>query len=102
MNFHYSNIVSLDNKGILLRKKHDEVFIDFELCVKNSENRFLKNGKCIAIRDITIGSFDFFTGKDSATRIIFRSILFNAILTRKFQSFQKEIIRLGYSTFDMS
>ena len=60
--FSYSDIVTINFKGIYCKNERDECHILFEECRKNfAFENSLKNSKCVATRNIEKGEFTFFT-----------------------------------------
>ena len=103
--FTENEILEVTPNGISLR---NGTFIDFSACVQNFQKAYPNyNGRCVGERDITEWSFTFYSNpKPILIQFIAKNRLmefFSANNTMKrFHSFQFQIYKLGYTTFDMS
>lgn len=98
----YSKIASIDRRGMVIKHKEGEIYIDFKECTRNyaHKNNFIKS-KCVAKRDITKHEIIFFT--EPYTVVKFKNkFIIGKSATREFIELQKAIINYGYSSFDLS
>lgn len=99
-------IICVDAQGIILRCQNSDITIQFEECAKNfAYENALNVSKCVATRDITSLSFVFFT--EPKTNIVFKKnlmkdLFFGRSAFDKFIELQNAIIKVGYSSYDMS
>ena len=98
-------VINVTNRGVTLESSGDEIYIDFDDCVKNF---FAENGKvckCVATRDVTTLSFSFYT--QPKINVIFKRSFFKDLIvgksaTSKFLAMQKAIDKVGYTSYDLS
>lgn len=100
------NAFSVTENGIILEHKKTNICIHFNDCANNyaSENG-VESSKCVATRDITTLSFDFYT--EPKTRVVFKKCFPKDLISgksavSKFLDLQKAIVQAGYTTFDLS
>lgn len=100
------NVIDVTENGILLESQKDRIFINFEDCAKSfSSEKGSKFGKCVATRDITTLSFTFYT--QPKTRVVFKKHFFKDIVVansalKRFQELQKAIVKVGYTSYDLT
>ena len=103
----YSEVVSINKRGVVVKNKDSQAKIDFEECSKNYANEnSLEVSKCVATRDITTLTFTFYSNPKVVLMFQKRRSLLN-IFTEKsaikqFLELQNLINRYGYSTYDLS
>ena len=98
-------VVDVTKKGITLESAGNEIYIDFDDCVKNFFSETGQVCKCVATRDITTLSFTFYT--HPKTNVIFKRSFFRDLITgksaaSKFLDLQKAIVEVGYTSYDLS
>ena len=103
--FSYSDIVTINFKGIYCKNERDECHILFEECRKNfAFENSLKNSKCVATRNIEKGEFTFFT--TPKIKIFFKNkkrFLFKPpSYVNDFHALQNQIFLLGFTTYDLT
>lgn len=105
-NIIYHDVLDVTEEGIILESAKDKIFIDFDDCVKNFySEKGAEFGKCVATRDITTLSFVFYTSPK--TTVIFKKNFLQDLLAKKsavskFYDLQKEIAKVGYTSYDLS
>ena len=98
-----NDIIEVASQGITLKTYG---FIDFKECAANFYQIEGGSGNCVGGRDITDLSFTFYTSP-RPIKIIFLKrhsflVLSNKKARKRFMSFQKQIVDLGYTTWDLS
>lgn len=99
-------VVDINSKGITLKYRNSNVFIEFEECARNyAKQNFLNSSKCVAVRDITALTFIFYTCPK--TKMVFKKNFLTSLFTgksavSKFMDLQNSINRFGFTSFDLS
>ena len=101
-----SSIINSTKDEIILSSREHVIRINLNECAKNfSLENGTKSSKCVATRNITELSFIFYT--QPKTKVVFKKHFINKFINRKsatkqFSELQKEIIRAGYTSYDLS
>lgn len=99
-------IVTINKKGITLKTRESNIYVDFGECVKNfAHENSLEESRCVATRDITNLTFTFYT--DTKVTLVFKRNFFKELLSGKtaasrFLDLKKDINNYGYTTYDLS
>ena len=99
-------IAAVDKSGITLKTDISDVYISFDECIQNyAKENSLKMNKCVAVRDVTILAFVFYT--DPKTTVSFKQKFLRGIFTRKsaahrFWELQTVLNKYGYTSYDLS
>ena len=103
--YNFNSIKEINNQGIVFS---DGLKISFSDCIEgfyNHYNTFTNRSTCVAERKIDDKPpfFQFYTGNE-VVKIIFEchGLFAKNRSIKSFISFQKNIIKLGYKTFDLS
>lgn len=92
-------VISVDKQGAVFIIDGERREVSFEECAKNFKLINASAHRCVAARDITKFCFIFY----SEPRV---TVIINGITrfqrTRRFRKLQKQILKNGYTTFDMS
>ncbi len=100
------NVIDVTKEGITLESAGDKIYIDFGECAKNfSLEKGSEFCKCVASRDITTLSFIFYT--QPKTNVVFKKRFFKDLIAgksaiSKFLDMQKAIVKVGYTSYDLS
>lgn len=97
--------IVVTKEGITLESGKKKIYINFDECIKNFS---LENNKgfcrCVATRDITALSFTFYT--HPKTNVVFKNSFKDLIAGKsaksKFLAMQKAIMKVGYTSYDLS
>ena len=99
-----NEILSICETGITLKSFR---FINFEECAYHFKKTMGGSGKCIGEREIEDLSFTFYTSPKPIMIIFIKKNKLTELLSKRnaasrFQKLQKQIIKYGYSTLDVS
>lgn len=102
----YKGIVNIDKDGVVLKNGQDNIYINFDECIKNYiKETKNKSSKCVALRDSTKLMFIFYTNPKTIINFKkqrIKNLLFGKSDIRDFIAFQKAINNSGYTTFDLT
>ena len=99
-------VVEMNKCGVILKNDYGNVYIDFNECSNNCASKNSReDSKCVATRDITTLSFSFYV--TPKVRLVFKKRGIQKLISGKtavneFLNFNKKIVGLGYTTYDMS
>lgn len=92
-------VISMDRQGAVFIIDGERKEVSFEECAKNFKIINAGAHRCVAARDITKFCFIFYSEPRLTVTI---SGITRFQRTRKFHDLQKQILKNGYTTFDMS
>lgn len=104
-NIIYNNLIDVTKEGMILESGKKKIYINFDECLKNFS---LEKGKefcrCVATRDITTLSFTFYTHPkiNVVFKNSFKDLIAGKSAKSKFLAMQKAIMKVGYTSYDLS